>query len=105
MAARTEDGLQNASAPPLSTARCETPNYLLHPQLDSPHDVRIRIESPWPEARTFVLNDLTSSGYCYAAQGYRDFCVITVGSRIGNKVFVGGRASTDEEARWATWCQ
>jgi predicted NBD/HSP70 family sugar kinase len=43
----------------------------------------------WPSSRVHVLNDLTAAGYRYAAE-LRDFCILTVGSGIGHKVFLGG---------------
>ena len=43
----------------------------------------------WPSARVHVLNDLTAAGYRYAPE-LQDFCILTVGSGIGHKVFLGG---------------
>jgi C7-cyclitol 7-kinase len=43
----------------------------------------------WPRARVHVLNDLTAAGYRYAPE-LQDFCILTVGSGIGHKVFLGG---------------
>jgi glucokinase len=45
----------------------------------------------WPKADIHVINDLTAAGYHFVQQGYRDFCVVGVGSGIGNKVFLDGR--------------
>ena len=45
----------------------------------------------WPAARVLVLNDLTAAGYRYVDRGLDDFCVLTIGSGVGHKVFVGGR--------------
>ena len=42
-------------------------------------------------ARCATLNDLSAAGYAYVGRGCGDFCVVTVGSGIGNKVFVDGR--------------
>ena len=47
--------------------------------------------SVWPRARVLVLNDLTAAGLRYAEGGLTDFCVLTVGSGVGHKVFVDGR--------------
>lgn len=44
----------------------------------------------WAAAELVVLNDLTAAGYRYVAAGRRDFCLLTVGSGIGNKVFLAG---------------
>jgi predicted NBD/HSP70 family sugar kinase len=54
-------------------------------------DVKGRLRKLWPRARIRVVNDLTAAGYCFVRQGWRDFCVTTVGSGIGNKVFMRGR--------------
>jgi predicted NBD/HSP70 family sugar kinase len=42
----------------------------------------------WPEVPVRVHNDLTCAGYAFIKRGHRDFCVLTVGSGIGNKVFL-----------------
>jgi glucokinase len=65
---------------------------ILGPALDGPIDVLAAARRLWPRSRLAVVNDLTSAGYAYVGLGYRDFCIVTVGSGIGNKVFVGGRA-------------
>jgi C7-cyclitol 7-kinase len=56
-----------------------------------PFPVRRACEEAWPRARVVVTNDLTAAGYRYAAQGLDDFCVVTIGSGVGHKVFAGGR--------------
>jgi nucleotide sugar dehydrogenase len=53
-------------------------------------DIRRNIQGLWPSAQIHVLNDLTCSGYFFLHHGHRDFCVLTVGSGIGNKVFLNG---------------
>lgn len=63
---------------------------ILGPALDREIDILHHFRTLWPEANVFVLNDLLSAGYFWVARGHRDFCVLTVGSGIGNKVFVGG---------------
>lgn len=64
---------------------------ILGPALDRPLAVGARAAQLWPGSRLFVLNDLTCAGHAYASTGCRDFCIVTVGSGIGNKVFVDGR--------------
>jgi glucokinase len=59
--------------------------------LDRPIPVRAYTAQLWPGSELFVLNDLTCAGYAYAALGNGDFCIVTVGSGIGNKVFVDGK--------------
>ena len=38
-----------------------------------------------------VLNDLAAAGFRYVAEGLSDFAIVTVGSGVGHKVFLGGR--------------
>ena len=48
------------------------------------------LASLWPGARIAVLNDVTAAGYRYCRRA-EDFCIVTVSSGIGHKVFIGGR--------------
>lgn len=48
------------------------------------------LASLWPAARIGVLNDVTAAGYRYCRPD-EDFCIVTVSSGIGHKVFIGGR--------------
>jgi glucokinase len=61
------------------------------PGKDRSHDIGAAVRAAWPRARVHVINDLTSAGYHFVQQGHRDFCVIGVGSGIGNKVFLDGK--------------
>ncbi len=63
---------------------------ILGPDLDRRHDVGAHFRSHFPRSRVHVLNDLTCAGYHYVSRGFLDFCIVTVGSGIGNKVFLGG---------------
>ena len=72
---------------------------ILGPRLDRPIDVYRHFAGIWPEARIHIVNDVTCSGYYYVRRGYRDFCVISVGSGIGNKVFLGGVPQVGERRR------
>jgi glucokinase len=45
----------------------------------------------WPNARVRILNDVTAAGYRYLRSRDEDFCIVTVSSGIGNKVFANGR--------------
>src|SRR5207244_12134656 len=53
--------------------------------------VKASCERLWPDALVLVVNDLTAAGYRYAARGATDFCVLTVVSGVGHKVFLDGR--------------
>jgi len=56
-----------------------------------PFQVGPEIEKLWPSAIVFVMNDVTAAGYRYLRDPSEDFCIVTVSSGIGLKVFVGGR--------------
>jgi glucokinase len=66
-----------------------SPTILGH-DLDGPVDVDAALHKVWPDAAIHVVNDLTCCGFFFVAKGYQDFCVITVGSGIGNKIFING---------------
>jgi C7-cyclitol 7-kinase len=52
--------------------------------------LRDQLASLWPDTVVLVLNDVTAAGYRYVSLGVSDFCLVTVSSGIGNKVFLGG---------------
>lgn len=56
----------------------------------APYDLRGDLAGRWPGSRIVVANDLTAAGTRYAADGLRDFAIVTVGSGIGHKVFLDG---------------
>ncbi len=43
-----------------------------------------------------TTNDITASAWRYCDRGYDPFCLITVSSGIGNKIFAGGQVWIDE---------
>lgn len=45
----------------------------------------------WESVPTFILNDVTAAGYRYLKEDKQDFCIITVSSGIGNKIFIDGK--------------
>ena len=45
----------------------------------------------WPAAQITVVNDVTAAGYRYMSRLDDDFCIVTVSSGIGHKVFLHGR--------------
>ena len=53
--------------------------------------LRERLFAIWPRAVVLALNDMTAAGYRYVTPEVRDFCLVTVSSGIGNKVFLGRR--------------
>jgi C7-cyclitol 7-kinase len=53
----------------------------------------------WPGADVALLNDVTAAGYRHVQTGRESFCIITVSSGIGNKVFIDGRPVTGPAGR------
>ena len=66
--------------------------------LASPYGLSDDVARLWPKARVRVFNDVTAAGYRYLRPG-EDFCIVTVSSGIGNKVFVGGSPMLGANAR------
>src|SRR3954447_1902737 len=64
---------------------------ILGPEIDRALPVGAAATDLWPASEVATLNDLSAAGYAYVGRGCGDFCVVTVGSGIGNKVFVDGR--------------
>jgi glucokinase len=60
-------------------------------RLRSPYPLRDDVARQWPGARVRILNDVTAAGYRYLRSSDEDFCIVTISSGIGNKVFVAGR--------------
>ena len=67
----------------------------VHPPLDLAADLRRK----WTEARIDVLNDVTAAGYRYLRNPEDSFCIVTVSSGIGNKVFIAGEPQTGPGGR------
>lgn len=55
-----------------------------------PGDLVSDVKAHWPGAMVHLLNDVTAAGYRYLRGPGETFCVITVSSGIGNKVFING---------------
>jgi C7-cyclitol 7-kinase len=56
-----------------------------------PFPVLRELQRLWPASRVVVLNDVTAAGYRYLRDSAEDFCIVTVSSGIGMKVFVSGQ--------------
>ena len=50
------------------------------------------LREAWPGVSVTVINDVTAAGHAYVTRERRDFCVLTISSGIGHKVFVDGDA-------------
>ncbi len=64
-----------------------------------PEPVQERLQNIWPASHVVVANDLTLAGYCLLGDVSEDFCVVTVSSGIGHKVFVEGRPVVGKNGR------
>jgi C7-cyclitol 7-kinase len=60
-------------------------------RLTTAYPLREDVARCWPQARVRILNDVTAAGYRYRRSSADDFCIVTVSSGIGNKVFANGR--------------
>jgi len=56
-----------------------------------PDALRKGLARRWPHARVGIMNDVTAAGYRYLSSPDDEFCIVTVSSGIGNKIFVNGR--------------
>lgn len=65
----------------------------------APLPIRRELHRLWPGARLVLVNDVTAAGYRYLRSPSEHFCIVTVSSGIGHKLFVGGRAVTGPAGR------
>jgi glucokinase len=56
-----------------------------------PEPLSRELRRMWPAARIVVANDVSAAGYGFLRSPDEDFCVITVSSGIGHKIFIDGR--------------
>ena len=66
---------------------------------EQPIDLISELTTFWPSARISLLNDISAAGYRYLRDEREDFCIVTVSSGIGNKVFIRGRPLTGPAGR------
>jgi glucokinase len=57
------------------------------------------LEAAWPSAEVLIINDVTAAGYGIATGPRDDFCVVTVSSGVGCKVFLDGRPIVGRSGR------
>jgi C7-cyclitol 7-kinase len=56
-----------------------------------PRPIGRELANFWPGAHIVLMNDVTAAGYYYRRSPHDSFCITTVSSGVGNKVFVDGR--------------
>jgi 3-dehydroquinate synthetase/predicted NBD/HSP70 family sugar kinase len=66
---------------------------------EQPIDLITELTTLWPSARIALLNDISAAGYRYLRDECEDFCIVTVSSGIGNKVFIRGKPLTGPAGR------
>jgi len=49
------------------------------------------LDGLWPDAEIALMNDVTAAGFYYLREHDETYCLTTVSSGIGNKIFVRGR--------------
>jgi C7-cyclitol 7-kinase len=56
-----------------------------------PYAFEREVQESWRGVDVCFVNDVTAAGYRYLRSEEDDFCIVTISSGIGNKVFVRGR--------------
>ena len=64
-----------------------------------PIDLLADLRCLWPSPTINLMNDVTAAGYRYLKSPDESLCMVTVGSGIGNKIFVNGRPFTGPSGR------
>ncbi|REK09986.1 MAG: ROK family protein [Planctomycetota bacterium] len=60
-------------------------------QVGPPRPIGRQLSKRWPETQVVLMNDVTAAGYYHLNAPDESFCITTVSSGIGNKVFIHGR--------------
>jgi glucokinase len=60
-------------------------------QTGPPRPVGRQLSERWPHTQVVLMNDVTAAGYYHLNHPDESFCITTVSSGIGNKVFIHGR--------------
>ena len=55
-----------------------------------PIDMLADLQTIWPQMRVHIVNDLTAAGYRYLESKTESFCILTVSTGIGSKIFIKG---------------
>jgi len=65
----------------------------------NPVPIKNLVAELWPDRHLYVCNDVTAAGYRYLRTQSEDFCIVTVSSGIGHKIFTGGRPAVGPQGR------
>ena len=55
-----------------------------------PIDILADLRAIWPNTPIHIINDLAAAGYRYLETSDDSFCLVTVSTGIGNKIFING---------------
>jgi glucokinase len=82
--------------PVSSSGRIAQSSVIFGDVLNAPFPLRARLKrafagQPARPRRILITNDMTASTWRYAQRGHDPFCLITVSSGVGNKIFANGR--------------
>ncbi|MBE0501624.1 MAG: ROK family protein, partial [Desulfuromonadales bacterium] len=55
-----------------------------------PIDMLADLQTIWPQMPVHIANDLTAAGYRYLERKTESFCILTVSTGIGSKIFIKG---------------
>jgi glucokinase len=58
---------------------------------DGPINILSQLKLLWPNTPVSIANDMTAAGFRYLRSRTDSFCLVTVSTGIGNKVFINGR--------------
>jgi glucokinase len=58
---------------------------------DGPINILSHLKTLWPNTPVSIANDMTAAGFRYLRSSTDSFCLVTVSTGIGNKVFINGR--------------
>lgn len=60
-------------------------------KFNEPISFHKKISEYWPSSKIFISNDITAAGYAYVNDFRKNFCIITISSGIGSKIFINGK--------------
>lgn len=68
-------------------------------QLKGSASLILSLQNTWPKSKVYIINDVSAAGYFLNQNHSEDFCVITVSSGIGSKLFINGKPYTGAMGR------
>jgi C7-cyclitol 7-kinase len=59
-------------------------------EMNEKYELGIKLKTYLPELKVFIINDITAAGFRYLSPELNTFCIITISSGVGSKVFWNG---------------